>query len=140
MQAQRQCAIGFGLLTRDVTSKVSEKIICKGLSELKLLVCFTSAGKWTQAIAASKSLLQGGHWQHAFCADLTGCESRSGVCLALQAALGIPGDSAGLDLLLAWLSRSELGLMGLIIRLPDSMAAPKDLAAVIDPLKSILQA
>lgn len=97
------------------------------------------AGKLTQAVAAGKALLQAGHWQHAFYADLSGCETKAGVCLALQAAFGVPGDSAGPDLLLAWLRRSELGLMGLIIRLPDDLVAAKSQAAITGPLRTMLQ-
>ena len=97
------------------------------------------AGKLTQATAASKALLRAGHWQHASYADLSGCETPAGVCLALQAAFGVPGDSATLELLLAWLRRSELGLMGLIIRLPASLAMPKDQGSVTGPLKDMLQ-
>ena len=98
-----------------------------------------AAGKLTQAVAASKALLQAGHWQHAFFADLTGCETRAGVCLTLQAAFGIPGDAASLDLLITWLRRSELGLMGLVIRLPDHLATAKTQAFALEPLKSMLQ-
>ncbi|KAK9844685.1 hypothetical protein WJX74_005494 [Apatococcus lobatus] len=100
----------------------------------------SGSGKLTQAVAAGKALMQVGHWQHAFYADLSGCETKADVCLTLQAAFGVPGDTAGLDLLLTWLRRSELGLMGLIVRLPDNLAAAKSQAAVTGPIKSMIQA
>ena len=97
------------------------------------------AGKLTQAVVAGKALLQAGHWQHAFYADLSGCETKADVCLTLQAAFGVPGDSAGPDLLLTWLRRCELGLMGLIVRLPDNLAVAKSQVAVTSPIKSMIQ-
>ena len=105
-----------------------------------ILIRTFRAGKMTQAVAAGRALLQAGHWQHAFFADLSGCESRAGVCLSLQAAFGIPGDSADPDLLLTWLRRCDLGLIGLIVKLPgDTSAAAKNQSAIAGPLKSMLQ-